>query len=338
MKKILVTGGAGYIGSHTIVDLVENGFDVISIDNFSNSFPSSIENVSTVLERKIKNYNIDLCDLETVEKVFEENSDIVGIIHFAAFKYVNESVEQPLKYYHNNLTSLNNVLTCCEKYNVRHFVFSSSCSVYGNAAKLPVTEQTPLAKAESPYAQTKVIGEQIIGDFLAQYPLKSTLLRYFNPVGAHPSGKIGENPKGIAQNLLPRITGTALGKYEQFVICGSDYETRDGTCIRDYIHVSDIAHAHTLALQWLISQDDKTCEVFNIGSGNGVTVKEMVNSFESVSGEKLNYIMGERRHGDVVAIYADNTKANTTLGWKCQFTLDSMMSTAWQWDKSLHKE
>lgn len=333
MQKILVTGACGYIGSHTLVDLIENDFEVISIDNFSNSYEDALAGVEKITGRKIKNYNVDLCDFLATKKVFEAEKNISGVIHFAAKKYVNESVEKPLEYYHNNLQSLINILQCCKEFNVENFVFSSSCSVYGNAEKLPVDENCPLAQPESPYANTKVIGEQIIKDFTSQSNFKATLLRYFNPTGAHLSGLIGEKPKQEPQNIVPRITGTALGKYNNFAICGNDYNTKDGTCVRDYIHVSDIAHAHTLAIQWLLNQEKKSlCEIFNLGTGTGISVLEMVEAFEKANNLKLNYSFEPRRIGDVVAIYADNTKAKNVLNWHCKHSLEQMMQTAWEWD------
>jgi len=335
MNKILVTGGCGYIGSHTLVDLIENGFEVVSIDNLSNSYEETLLGIEKITGKKIKNYNIDLCDLAATKKVFETEKNITGIIHFAAFKYVNESVEKPLEYYSNNLQSLINILQCCTKFKVKNFVFSSSCSVYGNADKLPVDENCPLAKPESPYANTKVIGEQIIQDFTQHHQLKASILRYFNPIGAHSSGFIGENPKQEPQNIVPRITGTVLGKFEEFGIAGNDYETIDGTCVRDYIHVSDIAHAHTLAIKWLVSQNKESfSEIFNLGTGDGVSVLQMVKAFENANNLKLNYNFKPRRKGDVVAIYADNTKAKNILNWKCKHSLEDMMKTAWNWNKT----
>lgn len=335
--KVLVTGGCGYIGSHTIVDLVQNGYDVISVDNLSNSFANCLIGIEKITGRGIKNYAIDLCDEEALRQVFVQEKNISGVIHFAAKKYVNESVEQPLIYYKNNLGGLQNILACCLDFNVKHFVFSSSCSVYGNAQNLPVNETAPLAEAESPYAQTKVIGEQIIRDVAKANDLKTSLLRYFNPAGAHDSGYIGEKPKQEGLNIVPRITGTALGKYQDFKIFGSDYPTKDGTCVRDYIHVSDIAHAHTLALNWLFSQVNKPlCEVFNLGSGNGVSVLEMVKAFEKANELRLNYMLEERREGDVVAIYADRTKAKAILNWEPKHSLEEMMKSAWEWDKKIH--
>jgi len=332
MKKILVTGGAGYIGSHTIADLVENDYEIISIDNFSNSFPETFDNLEQLTGKKIKNYNIDLGDFNAVRNVFLEHKDISGIIHFAALKYINESVDEPIKYYRNNMTSLFNLLDCCKEFSVNNFVFSSSCSVYGNAEKLPVDENTPLCISESPYAETKVMAERVLQDFTKVNSLKVTLLRYFNPIGAHKSGLIGESPKGMPQNVVPRITGTVLGKYKEFSVFGTDYDTKDGTCVRDYIHVSDIAHGHTLALNWLATKGKQACEIFNMGSGNGVSVLELTNAFEKGSGQKLHYLLTDRRPGDVVAIYANNTKAKTILGWNPKFSVEEMMRSAWQWE------
>lgn len=332
MKKILITGGAGYIGSHTIVDLLGNNYEIISIDNFSNSFPSALENLEKLTGKKIHNYNVDLTNLAELKTVFNKHPDISGIIHFAALKYVNESVEEPLKYYQNNMNSLFNLLACCKEFKIENFVFSSSCSVYGNAKKLPVDENTPLCVSESPYAETKVMAERVLQDFARVNPFKVSLLRYFNPIGAHKSGLIGENPKGIPQNVVPRITGTALGEFKEFKVFGTDYDTKDGTCVRDYVHVSDIAQGHTLALNWLFEKAKNGCEVFNMGSGTGVTVLELIKAFEDGSGQKLNYTLTDRRQGDVIAVYADNTKAKTVLNWKPQFSIEEMMKSAWLWE------
>lgn len=339
MAKILVTGGAGYIGSHTIVDLIENGFEVICADNFSRSLPSSLEGIKAITGKEIKNYCVDLCNYNNTKNIFEENKDIVGIIHFAAYKAVGESVEKPIMYYENNMYSLLNVLKCVQEYNISSFVFSSSCSVYGNVAKLPVTEDTPLSKPECAYAASKQMGEQVIQDFSRNVKTKSILLRYFNPVGAHTSGKIGEVPIDRPNNLVPVITQTAVGQIEKMYVWGADYDTRDGSCIRDYIHVMDIANAHTKALQYLIaSNSDTNCEILNLGSGNGVSVLEAINAFEKVSGVKLNYEMGPRRDGDVVAIYANNTLCKTKLNWNPRFGIEEMMDTAWKWQLVLSKK
>lgn len=339
MKKILVTGGCGYIGSHTIIDLVENGFEVISVDNNSRSTPRILEGIEKITGKKIKNYKVDLCNYDDTFAIFQENEDISGIIHFAAYKAVGESVELPLMYFENNLLSLINLLKCVQEFAIPYFVFSSSCTVYGNPDSIPVTEKTPPKPAESPYGYTKQMGEQIINEFSKANPTQCILLRYFNPVGAHPTASIGELPIGKPANLVPAITQTAMGKLPQMTVYGDDYPTRDGSCIRDYIHVCDIAHAHTLGLLYLL--DEKTsnrCEVFNLGSGNGVTVLEAIKSFEKVSGVKLNYTIGPRRPGDVVAIYADNQYVKDTLGWEIKYSLDEMMLTAWKWEQRLKEE
>ncbi|WEK36417.1 MAG: UDP-glucose 4-epimerase GalE [Candidatus Pseudobacter hemicellulosilyticus] len=336
MSKILVTGGCGYIGSHTIVDLVENGFDVISVDNNSRSTPRILEGIEKITGKKIKNYKVDLCNFDDTYAIFQENTDIAGIIHFAAYKAVGESVEQPLMYFENNLVSLINLLKCVQEFHIPYFVFSSSCTVYGNPDKIPVTEATPPKPAESPYGYTKQMGEQIINEFSKANASQCVLLRYFNPVGAHPSILIGELPIGRPANLVPAITQTAIGKIPSMTVHGNDYDTRDGSCLRDYIHVSDIAHAHTLAMVYLLDgKSAKRCEVFNLGSGNGVTVLEAINAFEKVSGVKLNYNIGPRRSGDVVAIYANNEFAVQTLGWELKYSLDEMMATAWKWEQRL---
>lgn len=335
-NKVLVTGGCGYIGAHTIVDLIDNGFDVISIDNNSRSTTQLLEGIKKITGKSIKNYKVNLCDYEDTYAVFSENRDMVGVIHFAAFKTVPESVEKPLLYFHNNLESLVNVLRCVKEFGVPNFVFSSSCSVYGNTQELPVVESTPLGESESPYARTKQMGEQIIEDYAKVNHTNNILLRYFNPVGAHPSIEIGELPLGKPDNLVPVITQTAIGKIPKMVVYGSDYPTRDGSCIRDYIHVMDIAAAHTGALQYLIAGNQASnLEVFNLGTGNGVTVLEAIQAFEKVSGMKLNYELGPRRPGDVVAIYADNTRARERLGWEIRYDIEQMMRTAWDWEVKL---
>jgi UDP-glucose 4-epimerase len=336
MSKILVTGGCGYIGSHTIVDLVENGYDVISVDNNSRSNPRILEGVEKITGKKIKNYKVDLCNFDDTFAIFQENEDIIGIIHFAAFKAVEESVEQPLLYFENNLTSLINLLKCVQEFSIRYFVFSSSCTVYGNPDHIPVTEFTPPKPAESPYGYTKQMGEQIINEFAKAVNTKCVLLRYFNPVGAHPTAFIGELPIGKPANLVPAITQTAIGKLPQLKVYGNDYPTRDGSCIRDFIHVSDIAHAHTSAMDHLLANKQaKKCDVFNLGSGTGVTVLEAIHAFERVTGIKLNYVIGPRRPGDVIAIYANNDYAKKQLGWEPKYSLDDMMSSAWKWEQKL---
>lgn len=339
VKKILVTGGCGYIGSHTLVDLIDKGFDVVSIDNFSRSDKKMLEGVQQITGRKILNYSIDLCDIEVLRNVFSENKDITGIIHFAAYKAVGESVEQPLRYFRNNLVSLINLLELTKEFNIPYFIFSSSCSVYGNVNQLPVDETVPLTEPISPYGRTKQMGEKIIEDFSAVTPTKFILLRYFNPVGAHPSALIGELPIGQPSNLFPVITQTAIGKLKEVVVHGNDYPTPDGSCIRDYIHVMDIASAHSLALQALINNNvKKNCEIFNLGTGKGYSVLEVIKAFEKVSGEKLNYRIGPRRPGDVIAVYADNKKAAETLNWKNLRPLNEMILTAWNWEKSMARK
>lgn len=341
MNKILVTGGAGYIGSHTILEVLANtDWEVISADNYSNSSADTFKRIETISGKKVKNYVVDLCDATATKKIFDENRDINGIIHFAAFKSVPESVQNPLLYYHNNIESLVNILACAKEFNVPRIIFSSSCSVYGNIEKLPVDETTALGKAASPYGTTKQIGEAILSDFTASYPaIKLIALRYFNPVGAHPSGKIGEVPTQRPNNLVPMITGTAIGKYPELMVFGNDYPTRDGTCIRDYIHVCDIAKAHTDALSRL--QDNPngpSFSIYNLGTGNGISVLEMIKAFEKVSGQKLNYKIAARRKGDVMSIYADNHLALKNLHWKPVYSLDDMMLSAWKWELTIQGE
>jgi len=336
MKKILVTGGCGYIGGHTIVDLIQNGFDVISVDDLSRGSLKMLQGIEKITGRAVKNYKVDLCNLDDTEAIFLENPDLEGVIHFAAFKTVPESVKEPLMYFRNNLNSLINILQCAEDFDVDNFVFSSSCSVYGNPTSLPVSEDAPQAEPESPYARTKQMGEGICKDFTFFHKdFNTILLRYFNPVGAHPSAHIGEFGD-FSENLVPVITKTAIGKRPQMSVFGSDYPTRDGSCVRDYIHVSDIAHAHTLALQYIIDDRNKSnCETFNLGTGEGVTVLELIAAFERVSGQKLNYKTDARRPGDVVSVYANNNKARSILGWNPQYDLDAMMDTAWRWEQAL---
>ena len=356
-KKIIITGGCGYIGSHTVVECLENytkenGYDtdyqIISIDNYLNSSSSVIKNIEELTGKKVKNYEVDLCNYEKTKEIFEKETNhnsqhsIVGIIHFAALKSVPDSVADPIFYYQNNLNSLLNILKLSKEYKVENFIFSSSCSVYGNATELPVSENTPFGIAESPYAYTKQVGERMIIDFAkTSEHQKFVLLRYFNPVGAHVSAKIGEDPKNPPTSLVPIITLTAAGKRDKMRVHGSDYETRDGSCIRDYIHVSDIAEAHRLAIDYLISSNNKNdneinqVEIFNLGTGNGVTVLEAIKAFEKVSDKKLNYELGERREGDVVEIYADNQKAKTVLGWNPKYGIKDMMRSAWKWQQKI---
>ena len=339
MNKILVTGGCGYIGSHTIVDLLENGFEVISADNNSRSKDTILDGVEKITGKKIKNYKVDLCIYDDVVAIFQENPGIRGIIHFAAYKSVGESVEKPLLYFENNLNSLINILKCADEFSIPNFVFSSSCTVYGNPDRVPVTEDTPQKKAESPYGATKQMGEEIVHEAVKLNKTKAVLLRYFNPVGAHPSGHIGELPIGKPANLVPVITQTAIGKIQLLQVYGNDYPTKDGSCIRDYIHVSDIAHAHTLALNYMLEKTNTSkCELFNLGTGNGYSVLEVISEFEKVTGVKLNYQIAPRRSGDVTAIYANNDKAQKLLGWVPEFTLQDMMKTAWDWELKLKED
>jgi UDP-glucose 4-epimerase len=336
MVKILVTGGCGYIGSHTLVDLIENGYDVISVDNNSRSHASMLERVEKITGQTIKNYKVDLCNFDDTFAIFQENTDIRGVIHFAAYKSVNESVEQPLVYFENNLYSLIDLLKCVQDFEIPWFVFSSSCTVYGTPDSSPVTEATLPKPAESPYGYTKQMGEQIVNEFAKSAVTKCILLRYFNPVGAHPSAIIGEMPVGKPQNLFPAITQTAIGKLPGMIVYGDDYPTRDGSCVRDFIHVCDIAHAHTLALDYIAEGKNKSqCEVFNLGSGNGVTVLEAIRTFEKVNEVKLNYTIGPRRPGDVISIYASNDLAKTLLGWEPKYSLEDMVATAWKWEQRL---
>lgn len=337
-QTILVTGGAGYIGSHTIVSLLTmTDYDVVSVDNYSNSTATTYDRIERVTGRRIAFLKADLSLRDETEKVFQQFPGITGCIHFAAFKSVPESVDKPEMYFRNNLDSLKNVIEVGMQHNLRKIIFSSSCSVYGNITHLPVNEDTPFGKAESPYAETKIIGEEILRKAIAANPeLTGTSLRYFNPVGAHPTGLLGELPNQRPNNLVPMITQTAIGKIPSMNVFGDDYPTRDGTCIRDYIHVCDIAEAHVLALNQLFDgRNVNRYDVYNLGSGNGVTVLEAIKTFEKISGVKLNYVLAPRRAGDVVAIYSDSSKAERDLGWTAKRSLDEMMSTAWKWEQHL---
>lgn len=338
METIIVTGGAGYIGSHTIIELLEKtNYNVVSIDNFSNSTPQTFERIERITGKVIKNLNVNICNYEALEYAISKVENPVGIIHFAAFKSVGDSVQNPLSYYHNNMESLINMLKISELKTISNFIFSSSCSVYGNVAHLPVTEQTPFAIAESPYAHTKQVGEELLINYTKSKPyFKSVLLRYFNPVGAHLSGFNGELSKDKPNNLVPFITQSAAGILPPLTVFGDDYDTRDGSCIRDYIHVSDIADAHVKALNYLIENKQKQAtSVFNLGTGNGVSVFEAIQSFEKVTQQKLNYQVGKRRAGDVISIYANNDFAKQELNWMPQFSLDDMMLSAWKWQLNL---
>jgi UDP-glucose 4-epimerase len=338
MPKVLVTGGCGYIGSHTLVELIAAGHEPISIDDNSRSSETILDGVERITGRRVRNCRVDLRKVLPTEALFAENRDAIAVIHFAAFKTVPESVAKPLLYYDNNINSLLSVLVCTDKYRIPYFIFSSSCAVYGNAKQLPVTEDTPFGEPECPYARTKQIGEHIIRDFSRTSETAFVSLRYFNPVGAHSSGEVGEVPYSDVDNLVPRITRTAIGRMPELVVHGNDYDTRDGTCIRDYIHVSDIARAHVLAIEYMKKTEDGRRgtgrnEVFNLGSGVGTTVLEAVGAFERATGRKLNYRIGPRRAGDAAAVFADNRKADAVLGWRPELGIDEMMRTAWQWEQ-----
>lgn len=339
MAKVLVTGGLGFIGSHTVVELQDQGFEVVIIDDLSNSsieILSRIESITGVLPLFEK---IDLKESSKVEAFFKTHSDIVGVIHFAASKAVGESVDEPLLYYENNINTLIYVLKELRKLDVSNFIFSSSCTVYGQADELPISEQAPVKKAESPYGNTKQIGEEIITDVckIGDH-FNAIALRYFNPIGAHDSVKIGELPIGVPQNLVPFITQTAIGIREQLLVFGDDYPTADGTCVRDYIHVVDLAKAHVVALQRLLSNSNNSnYEVFNLGTGKGSSVLEVVRSFERVSGLSLNYKIAPRRAGDIISAFADTSKANNELGWRASLSLDDAMSSAWRWEQHIRK-
>ncbi len=333
--NILVTGGAGYIGSHTVVELVKNGYTPIIADDLSNSRIDVIDALAEITGRKVPFVQVDLCDKENTEKIFNDHN-IHATIHFAAWKAVGESVENPLKYYRNNLLSLINLLEIYRERSLDNFVFSSSCSVYGQADKLPVTENTPLKKAESPYGNTKQIGEEILHDAITAHRFNGTALRYFNPAGAHESALIGEFPLQAPTNLVPVITQTAIGKRNSMIVHGGDYDTPDGSCIRDYIHVVDVARAHVAAIGRLISKTNKKAfEIYNLGSGNGNSVLEAIHAFEKVTGKKLNYVIGPRRPGDVEKVWADTSQAKAELRWKCDFSLEDIMSSAWAWEMKL---
>jgi len=334
---VLVTGGAGYIGSHTILEILSHtDWNPISIDNFHNSTPKSYERIAEISGKRIAHHDIDLRNLHKLRKVFSKRN-IKGIIHFAAMKSVPESVDKPLEYYDNNINSLINILKCQKEFKVPNLIFSSSCSVYGSTTALPVSETTPLGETECPYAYTKVIGEKMLADMAAvQKDLNCIALRYFNPVGAHPSGKIGELPNGIPNNLVPYITQTAAGLRDELTVFGDDYDTSDGTCVRDYIHVSDIANAHVKALNLLIDgKAEKNYDVFNLGTGKGVSVMEAIKAFEKSAELDLNYKIGPRRAGDIAKIYADTEKSEKVLGWKAEKTIDEMMASAWKWQTEI---
>ncbi|MEZ4968639.1 MAG: UDP-glucose 4-epimerase GalE [Flavobacteriaceae bacterium] len=337
--KILVTGGLGFIGSHTTVELQNKGYEVIIIDDLSNSTEKVLDGIVAITGKRPIFEKIDLKDRAKSRGFFKRHQDVVGVIHFAASKAVGESVEKPLLYYENNIGTLVYLLKELSKKDKSSFIFSSSCTVYGQADKMPITENAPVKTAESPYGNTKQMGEEIIRDTCMVTPgINAIALRYFNPMGAHPSAHIGELPIGVPQNLVPFITQTGMGIREQLSVFGGDYPTEDGTCIRDYIHVVDLAKAHVVALERLMNgKNQDNYEVFNVGTGKGSSVLEVIKSFEKVSGKKLNYKIVDRRSGDITMAYADTTKANTVLGWKAQSTLDEAMKSAWLWEEKIRK-
>ncbi len=337
MAKILVTGGTGYIGSHTVVELINEGFEVVIVDNLSNSNIEVLNGIEKITGVRPAFENIDCVDYVAMDRMFTKYPDIVSIIHFAASKAVGESVEKPLLYYRNNLVSLINLLQLMPVYNIRDFVFSSSCTVYGQPDTLPVTEDAPIKQALSPYGNTKQIGEEIIRDTMAANPnYRSIILRYFNPIGAHPSAEIGELPNGVPNNLLPFVTQTAIGLRKQLSVFGDDYDTPDGSCIRDYIHVVDLAKAHVIAVKRMRDEKNKSnVEVFNLGTGRGLSVLEILTEFEKVNGVKLPYKIVGRREGDIEKVWADPTFANEVLGWKATETVEETLRSAWAWENNL---
>lgn len=339
-KKILITGGTGYIGSHTAVELIKQGYQVLIIDNLSNSEEFIVDRIETITGTRPGFYKIDLLNSDILDEFFAQNTGIEGVVHFAAAKAVGESVQKPLYYYKNNLSGMINLLEAMKKYEVENFVFSSSCTVYGQPDELPVTENAPVKAAESPYGYTKQVCENILNDTIkSSTKLKGIALRYFNPIGAHHSGLIGELPIGLPANLLPFITQTAYGIREQLSVFGNDYNTPDGSCIRDYIHVVDLAKAHIIAIERLINKKNKSpYEMFNLGTGNGFSVFEVIKSFEKVSGVKLNYKVVQRRAGDIEQIWADTTYANKELGWKAEKNIDEMTLSAWKWEQNYRKK
>lgn len=337
--KIVVTGGLGFIGSHTTVELQNKGYEVVIIDDLSNSTEKVLDGIVAITGKRPQFEKLDLKERSKVEDFFKRHQDIEGVIHFAASKAVGESVEKPLLYYENNIGTLIYLLKELSKKQRASFIFSSSCTVYGQADKMPITEDAPVKEAESPYGNTKQIGEEIIRETCKVTPsINAIALRYFNPMGAHPTAEIGELPIGVPQNLVPFITQTGAGIRDQVSVFGGDYPTEDGTCIRDYIHVVDLAKAHVVALERLLNaKNEENYEVFNVGTGKGSSVLEAIQSFEKVSGKKLNYKIVDRRPGDIVSAYADTTKANEVLGWKAESTLDDAMRSAWLWEQKIRK-
>lgn len=338
MQNILVTGGAGYIGSHTVVELHNAGYNPIIVDNLSNSRKSVLTGLKNITGKDFTFYQIDCNDKDAFRQVFKAH-EISGVIHFAAYKAVGESVAKPLEYYENNVGSLMTLIRLMKEEGVEKLIFSSSCTVYGQPDQLPVTEQSPKKTAESPYGNTKQVCEEVIEDTsISDKSFRAIALRYFNPVGAHPSSEIGELPLGVPNNLVPFITQTAAGWREQLTVFGDDYDTEDGSCVRDYIHVVDLAKAHVKSLEYLTKHANLSFDIFNIGTGKGNTVLEIVNTFEEVSGVKLNYRIGERRSGDIEKIYADVTKSSETLGWKTEKSLKDSLTDSWNWQKTLKQD
>ena len=337
--KVLVTGGLGFIGSHTVVELQNEGFEVVIIDDLSNAELSVLDGITAITGKESLFEQIDLRDKAAVQQFFKKHNDVTNVIHFAASKAVGESVTNPLLYYENNIGTLVYLLQELQKLPNVRFIFSSSCTVYGQAEKMPITEQAPVQAALSPYGNTKQVGEEIIRDLAKISDINAVLLRYFNPIGAHESAHIGELPIGVPLNLVPFITQTAIGFREQLSVFGDDYPTPDGTCIRDYIHVVDVAKAHVAALQRLVKKaNTEKVEVFNLGTGKGSSVLEVIKSFEKVTGEKLNYKIVDRRSGDVPEAYADTQKANNILGWRTQLTLEDALASAWKWEKKIREK
>jgi UDP-glucose 4-epimerase len=334
--KIVVTGGLGFIGSHTVVELQNQGFEVVIIDNLSNASMDVLDGIFSITGKKPAFEKMDLRDKVAVQSFFKKYPDVTGIIHFAASKAVGESVQNPLLYYENNISSLVYILQELQQKQEAHFIFSSSCTVYGQAKNMPITEEAPIQPAMSPYGNTKQIGEEIIADVAKISNLNAILLRYFNPIGAHDSAAIGELPLGVPQNLVPFITQTAMGLRPELAVFGNDYPTADGTCVRDYIHVVDLAKAHVIALQRLIDKKNtENVEVFNLGTGTGSSVLEVIHAFEKVSQKKLPYKIVDRREGDVVEAYADTEKANKVLGWKTELSLEQALESAWKWEQKI---
>lgn len=339
MKKILVTGGAGFIGSHTVVELQNAGYEAVIVDDLSNANENVIDNIAKITGQRPALEILNCCDKDGMKAVFQKYGDIAAVMHFAAFKAVGESTEKPREYYRNNLVSLLNLLDLMPEFGVKGIVFSSSCTVYGQPEQVPVNEQSPILPANCPYGNTKQICEEMIRDTVAAgVPVKSILLRYFNPIGAHPTALIGELPNGVPLNLVPYVTQTAIGIREQLSVFGDDYNTRDGSCIRDYIDVVDLAKAHVLAITRMLEKETEPVEVFNLGTGNGVSVLELVKTFEKATGVKVNYKIAPRRAGDVEQVYADCTKANEVLGWKAEVNLEETLRNAWKWQTKLREE